>query len=508
MIRRSTLTVALLLTSLIAPPASAMDAFTIPEGVFLIGYEFSYKTSDSYFRHVFGTGTESMVEDYNNIAITLVDVLPLLLPGEDSSGIIDAMRYTGPQFDQYEQMFGHKYPMNLGTTKIDFDLHGEVHKFGIGYGITDQWTVGVFIPLQVGALDFDVDLINSDFKRNESFDPTRPVSLGNLPMLPLGSDFYENYAQPLHTPRMIRQRRWQQQCNNPALNHPVTGFRPEGCPLGAAELMWVLTDPAFGFEYKELEQGEQRIVGLGDILFATRYGFYQSDDWRMALTNYWSLPTGKFQDPDKIYDSKLGDSQLDIGLMLSVDWIAFKEWSIFRELWVGLALAYTMQFPDEREMRVWSHLRDEQGNITGILPIAPKSSKVKLTRDYGDSVDAYFSGGLGITDFVSVGYEFYYYYQFEDKYSGPNAYHPVDNPEGFEYDALAWQSSRESVDFQVFAQFTTLPWVLSGDFPVPIMLKLGWGRSLIGKNIDVVTTWTAGLMLVGHVGIFTNSLPD
>ena len=103
------------------------------------------------------------------------------------------------------------------------------------------------------------------------------------------------------------------------------------------------------------------IVGLGDILFATRYGFYKSDDWRMALTNYWSLPTGKFQDPDKIYDSKLGDSQLDIGLMLSVDWIAFKEWSIFRELWVGLALAYTMQFPDEREMRVWSHLRDEQG---------------------------------------------------------------------------------------------------------------------------------------------------
>ena len=40
------------------------------------------------------------------------------------------------------------------------------------------------------------------------------------------------------------------------------------------------------------------------------------------------------------------------------------------------------------------------------------------------------------------------------------------------------------------------------------MLRFGWGRSLAGRNIDLVNTYSIGIAIAGHIGIFTGNLPD
>ena len=434
--------------------AGAMSAEVLPEGVFRIGFDAAYKRATRYFTGDWGLNTESIVADYNGI-----DIGPSAL--FDLSGLPPGL---GTWLD--ETFF-------LGRTNVDLDSWAIKYQVSLFFGITDRLSVGVVVPFTRGTYEFDIALDDCRVRLNPNYDPDSffPIT-DQLPILPTKD--------------------------------------PEKL-IDLDDANTIFTDPRYGFEYKPLpEPGRHTETGLNDMLFGLRYLFHQSETWRMAGAVWSMAPTGEFTDQNELYSLKFGDGQWDLGFLWSVDYMPFGDrpfLGIFRNLYLDLSAGYTFQFSDRRWMRIWSLLTDDDGNIEGFLPLATKDSLVKVHRDYGDTIDLYVSGAVSIWRHFSFGFEFYGYYEGSDEYTGPNACSPG-NPDGHQYEAMEWETDRSSIDMSLYFAFSTIPLFTDGRFPLPFDILVGYGRSIAGKNIDVVESWTVSFATYLSLDIFKGEKKD
>lgn len=129
------------------------------------------------------------------------------------------------------------------------------------YGITDNLTLGIIVPVISANTKFDVQ-----------FNPSSEVLASGDPTL-----------------------------------------------IGTANaLLQKVKDLAASKGYNEF--GDWEALGLGDVELGFKYRFLNSEEWTLATKTGVRLPTGRVDDPDTVTDIAFGDGQTDLGTTLLVDY--------------------------------------------------------------------------------------------------------------------------------------------------------------------------------------------
>ncbi|MGC8928516.1 MAG: hypothetical protein ACP5QK_11420 [Myxococcota bacterium] len=453
----------------------ANDAEVLPEGVFKIGQQIGYDWSTDNFKTVFGTGTYPTTYWYN-ITVKLSDIAPDLAERMEC-----------------KDAYGNTQECILGTTH--FDLFQAALKFNtsIMYGITDKLSAGVIIPYHYSMSSTSLKITGSNMMIN--YEPNGKVNRAS-PIVP-----YKYEESP-----------------------------PGSHPIDANDVATILSDPAFGFEYKDPLSTHDGWY-LSDIIFGIRYLFYENNWMKNAYTFFLITPTGDEDPPDWLFSPAPGDGQFDIGFWFNNDFLLYKKLN----LWLNFSTGYTSQLPHTKKFRVPSVSRnipntpeeyDPNNKGENFMPIGNRShSLLELRRDIGDNVDFYLGFRFNITETLIFNQEFYYYYKWRDQFEvtyQPMACElvsrlehdtfniPYCNEKGADYSlvniqthALSQFTDREELVSTTVLTFSTLPLLEKGKFPIPLMFSLGYKRSIAGKNIEQSNSVFMNLDLFGSIYMFS-----
>ena len=102
------------------------------------------------------------------------------------------------------------------------------------------------------------------------------------------------------------------------------------------------------YNYKQLENEES--TEMGDIKVVTKYKLLEDNIYTMTLVSDITLPTGKQASINKALDVPSGDGQLDVGFGVVVDW------NLGGGFTFSHLTGYTAQFSDTVQRRVPEHI--------------------------------------------------------------------------------------------------------------------------------------------------------
>ncbi|MBL4712070.1 MAG: hypothetical protein JKX75_06180 [Gammaproteobacteria bacterium] len=217
---------------------------------------------------------------------------------------------------------------SLGVTDFSANVETKRVEFTIGYGITDDLTVGFIVPYGEVKTRAAFSVSGGNIGFNPGFNPALPPGPTNPPLLPVGAGPTE--------------------------------------PVGTEGVQAILSDPAFGFAYKPL--GNTSWKGIGDPTIGLLWRFYKSADDSLILGTGIRIGLAEDVDADDLLQVPIDDGTTDYRARLEY----------YRNLGSGfdlkLATEYTYQFEDSVTRRVPSN---------GAL-LAPLSSKETLDRKLGD----------------------------------------------------------------------------------------------------------------------------
>jgi hypothetical protein len=456
-----------------AAPAHANDAEVLPAGAFRLSQGVSYDWSTDQFKTVFGSGTYPVTKWYN-ITVFMSDISP------DGAKMMDPLCTGGKCV--------------LGKTHFDLLQTGIKMQTSFMYGITDKLSMGFIIPYAYSMGSWSLEVTDSNMMLNKD-------AQGNI---------------------------------DPKI--PIVPYRegPGKAPIGAADVETILSHPAFGFEYTDplnLHEGWR----MADIILGGRYQFYQNAWMKNAITLFVITPTGQQKNYNYLFDPANGDGQTDVGFWINNDFQAVENKAKTMRLIFNFSVGYTAQFPQEKKFRVGNSSRNAYNSqydtynpndkTENMMPIGSKSgSYLELRRDIGDNFDFYAGFRWDITNYLILSQEFYYYYKWRDEYEV--TYQPYNCELTSQYDhdnrgtkycgepgadygkanvdthSLSMTTDREELVSTSTLTFSTIPFVQSGKFPVPMMFTLGFKRSLAGKNIEQANSAFFNLDIIGHVCIF------
>lgn len=431
--------------------AWANSVETLPQGVFALGVRYGYKWASERFGNEFGAETENIADDYN-----------VTIKGEDLSPDLKGE--------------------TIGRTVVDYEDYGMELSLTTAFGVTDNIALMMIIPFQyykrtvnVGLADSTVYLVR-DGSGNPYLIVPEACTLA-----------WEVCKRGMNMPE-----------DATLSDHPLTGAELQDALTSQAD-----TDLAFG--YKPIEDAER--WGLGEIITGVRYKFYETPKWRQGLTVFAKWPTGKHDDSDNLIDSNFGDQQIDIGFWYGVDYLPIPE------LTLNLTFGYTEQLPDIKRKRVPVRSYDDKGYEVGVIPMSPKSETRIVRRDIGGNWDLYWGGSFSFAalteklHWLNYSNEFYFFWKYEDNYWGKGSELGVDE-EGREviivpdYRALEKDTNQAVIEMTNSLGFSTLGWVMNGDFPVPLMLSVGYTVGLAGQNFEKNNTIWVSLDLIGSIYMF------
>lgn len=217
---------------------------------------------------------------------------------------------------------------SLGDTVVGNDVSLEGIKIALGFGVTEDLTLGGYFTHGRNRNDVAFDIAGGNVGWNPLFDRSQAVGPANYPFAAVGMGANE--------------------------------------PLGRAGFEQLLTDPAFGYAYDNISTAKHN--GFGELVLGAVWRFYKDQRQGLVLGLGWREGIADDDRPDDLFDIPLEDGSDD--LMVHVDW--------YRELGHGLDSRWmvnrTLQTSDTRTMRVVS---------AGKL-LAPISAKEDLKRDLGD----------------------------------------------------------------------------------------------------------------------------
>ncbi len=234
------------------------------------------------------------------------------------------------------QIFGAD--ATLGKTLLSTEVDARRIEISLGYGITDDLTVGVIIPYGEVDTRTNFSVSGGNIGINPIFDATQAIAPNNFPFAPAGGSI-------------------------PSVN--------------TAEVQSVLTNPAFGLGYKPIKNTRWSVLSDPSIGLLWRFHKTSSSQWilgaglRIGITDE--------NDPDDLLDVQIDDGSTDIRTRLEY----------YRDLGHGFDLKVQLEHDFQLEDSITARVP-----LPGQL-LAPLSSKENLDRNLGDYTE--YDIGLGKT---------------------------------------------------------------------------------------------------------------
>jgi hypothetical protein len=308
---------------------------------------------------------------------------------------------------------------SLGTTRFDHKTDNQISILTIGYGLTPNLTVGAIIPYGISQsrVNFAVDGGNVGF--NPAFNASQPIGAGNFPFAPAGGGI---------------------------------------APMGTAGVQNILTNPAFGYQYKALK--DSRSEGFSDPTLGLLWRAVKSPAESLILGLGLRMGLAKKDDPDNLLDTPLGDGSTDIRSR------AEYFYDLGANFDLRLLADYNWQFSDKARMRIPA---SSQG-------LAMASSKQKLDRDLGDYYEADIELGYRWSNwrFATTWHRFQ---KQSDEYRSTLGTDTV---------ALEAYTDRRADQYRVSATWSGVQAWQQGKLALPVILKLEFQDTYGGRNfVDV-----------------------
>ena len=342
----------------------------------------------------------------------------------------------------------------VGRTDIKLDSYGYEFDIKLGLGITDEIAFLMMLPIKHGHNSVSVGLRDSTLVLTRDNDG-KPVFILPQALAPGDHTLDAQDLQDVLT------------CEGDS-NHPIC---------------------AFG--YDPLETFDK--WAIGDTIWALRYRFHDIGWLRQALTLWGKIPSPDNDDIDNLFDTWFSKGYWVIGLMYGIDVFPVDE------LYINLTVGYTINLPYHRTERIASLGMDESGRVLSKIPIGMDWQKMDMNVDPGDSWELYFGFHWDITKWLSFNNEQYFYWAYKFDYwaagpvpvSDPNAEVPY-MPDLF---AMELNTDFSALNTSNAIGINTLPWVLSGDFPVPFNFSVFYTYTIAGKNVEQEHIFGASLDL-------------
>lgn len=308
---------------------------------------------------------------------------------------------------------------SLGSTRFDHKTENRISILTIGYGLTPNLTIGAIIPYGISQsrVNFAVDGGNVGF--NPAFNASQPIGPGNFPFAPAGGGI---------------------------------------APMGTAGVQNILTNPAFGYQYKALK--DSRSEGFSDPTLGLLWRAVKSPAESLILGLGLRMGLAKKDDPDNLLDTPLGDGSTDIRSRVEYFYDLGANFDL------RLLADYNWQFSDKARMRIPA---SSQG-------LALASSKQKLDRDLGDYYE---------TD-IELGYRWSNWrfattwHRFQKK---SDEYHSA---LGTDTAPLEAYTDRRADQYRVSATWSGVQAWQQGKLALPVIVKLEFQDTYGGRNfVDV-----------------------
>lgn len=227
-----------------------------------------YKTLPKGVRLIMGKHVESSINSsYNNSQKESpysyeLDIDISMLEKIDEDTIKDALNLFKPYENAYESI-------NFGTHKIEAQAKVSVDAYAFGFGITNNITAYIGVPI------YRAD-VNVNYKKIKSNNNKEVAAL-------LQNEYGDNWAQ--------------------TLGNIVENFYDIDAPTIQSAIV-------NGLGYEQL--GKWSGSGLGDIEAGAMFNVSRKKDYGFLLTLGTIIPTGYVDDPDIIQDIGFGDGQWDL----------------------------------------------------------------------------------------------------------------------------------------------------------------------------------------------------
>lgn len=308
---------------------------------------------------------------------------------------------------------------SLGTTRFKSEVRNQISTLTIGYGITPDITLGAIIPYLKShtCVSFGVD--GGNVGANPAFDASQPISAGNFPFAPAGGAV---------------------------------------APMDTAGVQNILTNPAYGYQYKRI--ASQQSEGFSDPTIGVLWRAYKAADQSLIVGIGWRVGLARKDDPDNLLDTPPGDGSDDLRTRIEY----FK--NIGSHLDLRLLADYNWQTRDKASMRIPS---------SGQL-LALASSKQRLQRDLGDFYE---------TD-IELGYRWsnwrwaatwHRYEKQSDTYRSDL---------GTDTSSLETNTYTRADQYRLSATWSGIQAWQQGKLPLPLIVRLEMQDTFSGRNfVDV-----------------------
>jgi hypothetical protein len=244
---------------------------------------------------------------------------------------------------------------------------------------------------------------------------------------------------------------------------------------GYADLLRVLTDPAFGVRAEPI--ATRTTTSIGDIEIGAllqlvntvrrdtlqRYGA----GLRAAVGATVRMGTGRADDPDDFVDIPSGDGQHDVELRT--------QWDLLLGSRFGLALGgrYTLQLPDREIVRI---TEPDQ-------PFAAYWRRHEVDRDLGDVVDVQVTPRFALGTFFSLMAQYRARRKAADRYTGRfNVTDDLGDPVTLDASILDAETEQREDRVSIGLGYSTLTSVARGRARVPLEIFMQYGESIRGSG--------------------------
>lgn len=303
----------------------------------------------------------------------------------------------------------------LGTSVVDYEYHITEITLDFQYGLTDRLSAGISIPYRFfkNKVSTKVDTAGATMGINMAYG-TAGDSFG-VPIIPIAAG----------------------------------GVKDDSL---ATEFAQQTLEQNYG--YDRIDDVSQN--GVLDMSVGGRYQYFNSENWRLAVTGGVRIPTGKVDDPDNLADFGFGSGTWTPFLNLNQDYIGIKN------LVLNATFRYSLVLPHEETLRV-PESADQ--------PIT--ANKEKVDRNIGDSIELEFSGTYKLRPDLTASLLYRYGYWMKDNISGDL---------GYNYESLEEGTNCSEHIGIVGISYSTLSLFTEKKFPVPIEVGVFYRNRFAGKN--------------------------
>lgn len=309
---------------------------------------------------------------------------------------------------------------SLGTTHVKSNVSGERQRLVLGYGLAPDLTVGMLVAWGQIRNEVEFSTSGATLEANPLFNASQPVSVLNSPFFPLNT---------------------------------MTGK-----PVSTADVQNILTNPAYGYNYKRL--GSTSNSGMLDPVIGMRWRFLKGESFATTLSPSYRYGMAEKRDPDQLFDMRISEGTSDA--MLGLEHLQL----LGAGFDLQLSTLYTKRMKDTISARARSS--------SEIL--VPQSRTETLDRQMGDILESALE--LGYTHG-----NWRHSYKMDWIRKGPDRYH---SKRGQDISGLEADTDLRSSTAWIGTSWSGMNAYKQGQLPLPLFVAFQYRHALSGRN-DILT---------------------